>query len=463
MSGTFSSINTALSAIRYNQVALDLASNNIANANTDGYVRRRLVAGSVGGPTTPAMWSKYDGHGDGVRVVASQRMVDVLLDGRVRREHGTLSYLQTTQTVLKRLDDAIAEPSDNGVAAALQEFRSSWHDLANNPGGDAARQQVLGRAATLVQAIHSQLSNVTGEEADQRVHMLSLVSDVSSAAGDLAALNQTILSSKANGNDVADLEDQRDQLALRLSELAGAVTTVRPDGMYDVTVGGQSLVSGNTASSLTIASGITATGDSDGTPLTLAVTGPSGTTPVTGLGGEVGAVSDLLTTVLPGYRAGLDAVAKDLADTVNAQHAAGYDASGAAGGDFFSYDPADPAASLAVAITDTSKIAAASVAGTVDGNNADALSQTGNVESAYQRLVNSFGVEVSTLNSRTTNQQALAGSVDESREQQAGVNLDEETVNLMTAQRAYQAAARVMSTIDEVLDTLINRTGLVGR
>jgi flagellar hook-associated protein 1 FlgK len=233
--------------------------------------------------------------------------------------------------------------------------------------------------------------------------------------------------------------------------------------MYDVTVAGQSLVSGNTASTLTIASGITPTGDSDGTPLTLAITGPSGTTPVAGLGGEVGAVSDLLTTVLPGYRTGLDAVAKELADTVNAQHALGYDASGAAGGVFFSYDPANPAASLSVAITDTSEIAAATVAGTVDGNNADALSQTGDVESAYQRLVNSFGVRVATLNSRTTNQQALTDSVDQSREQQAGVNLDEETVNLMTAQRAYQAAARVMSTIDEVLDTLINRTGLVGR
>lgn len=463
MSGTFSSINTALSAIRYNQVALDMASNNIANASTDGYVRRRIVGASVGGPTAPAMWSKYDGHGDGVRVAASQRMVDALLDTRVRREHGSLSYLQTTQTVLKRLDDAIAEPSDHGVAAALQDFRASWHDLANNPGGDAARQQVLGRAATLVESIHSQVTNVTGEEADQRVHMLSLVSDVSSAASDLAALNQTILSSEANGNDVADLHDQRDQLALKLSELTGAVTTVRPDGMYDVSVAGQSLVSGNTAATLTIASGITPTGDSDGSSLSLAITDGSGTVPVTGLGGEVGAVSDLLTTVLPGYRAGLDAVAKDLADTVNAQHAAGYDAAGAPGGAFFGYDPANPAATLTVAVTDTSKIAAASVAGTVDGNNADALSQAGDVEGAYQRLVNSFGVDVATLNSRTTNQQTLTDSVDASREQQAGVNLDEETVNLMTAQRAYQAAARVMSTLDEVMDTLINRTGLVGR
>jgi flagellar hook-associated protein 1 FlgK len=390
-------------------------------------------------------------------------MVDQLLDTRVRREHGSLSYLQTTQTVLQRIDNGIAEPSDNGVAAALQDFRKAWQDLANNPGGDAARQQVLGRSATLVQAIQSQVTNVTSEEADQRVHLLSLVGDVNTAASDLASLNQTILSSEVNGNDVAALHDERDRLALKLAELTGAVTTVRPDGMYDVSVGGQSLVDGNTAGTLSIASGVTPTGDSDGLPITLAVTGTSGTTTVSGLGGGVGAVTDLLTTVLPGYRTGLDAVAKDLADAVNTQHAAGFDGTGAAGGAFFSYDPTNPAATLAVAVTDPSKVAAASVAGTLDGSNADALSQAGDVEGAYQRLINSFGTEVSALRARTANQETLAGSVDQAWEQEAGVNLDEETVNLMTAQHAYEAAARLMTTLDTVLDTLINRTGLVGR
>ncbi|HWJ81080.1 MAG TPA: flagellar hook-associated protein FlgK [Nocardioides sp.] len=463
MGGTFSSINTALSAIRYNQVALDVSSNNLSNSATEGYVRRRIVGESVGGPTVPALWSRYDGHGDGVRVAGVQRMVDALLDTRVRREHGSLSYLHTTQTVLKRLDDAIAEPSDHGVAAALQDFRNAWHDLANNPGGDAARQQVLGRAETLVEAIGSQVANVTNEEADQRVHLMSLVSDVNTTAADLASLNQTIMSSEANGNDVASLHDKRDQLALRLSELTGGVTTVRPDGMYDVTVGGQSLVSGNTAATLTIATGVTPTGAADGSPITLAVVGASGTVPVSGLSGEVGAVSDLLTTVLPGYRTSLDAITKDFADAVNAQHAAGFDGTGAPGGAFFTYDPANPAASLAVAVTDPAKVAAGAVAGTLDGSNADLLSQAGDVDAAYQRLVNTFGTQVAALNSRTANQETLTSSVDQAWEQQAGVNLDEETVNMMTAQRAYEAAARLMTTLDDVLDTLINRTGLVGR
>jgi flagellar hook-associated protein 1 FlgK len=188
---------------------------------------------------------------------------------------------------------------------------------------------------------------------------------------------------------------------------------------------------------------------------------PSGSA---GPGGELGAVTEVLTTTLPAYRAGLDAVAADLAASVNAQQAAGFDASGAAGAPLFSYDPLVGAASLQVAITDPSKLAASSVGGgALDGANADLLSRVGTYPDAYQRLVNGLGTDVAALDRRTANQTSLSGALDDAREQQAGVNLDEETVNMVSAQRAYEAAARLMTTIDEVLDTLINRTGLVGR
>ncbi|WP_278257144.1 flagellar basal body rod C-terminal domain-containing protein [Nocardioides convexus] len=101
--------------------------------------------------------------------------------------------------------------------------------------------------------------------------------------------------------------------------------------------------------------------------------------------------------------------------------------------------------------------------GARDGANADALSRAGDAANAYQRLVNGFGTKVASLDRQVANQSALAGSLDDAWEQQAGVNLDEETVNMMTAQRSYEAAARLLTTLDEVLDTLINRTGLVGR
>src|SRR4051812_3185558 len=143
MSGTFGGLNTALSALRYQQIALDVANNNIANVNTAGYVRRRAEAGAVAAPDQPAMWSRYDGHGDGVRTQRVSRLVDPLLDARSRRENGTLSYLATQQTVLNRVETSINEPGPNGVTKALQELRAAFQDLVSNPSGPSARETVL--------------------------------------------------------------------------------------------------------------------------------------------------------------------------------------------------------------------------------------------------------------------------------------------------------------------------------
>ena len=177
----------------------------------------------------------------------------------------------------------------------------------------------------------------------------------------------------------------------------------------------------------------------------------------------MGATTTLLNTTLPAYRSGLDAIASSLASSVNTQHAAGFDRGGVAGGAFFSFDPTNPAGTLAVAVTDVADVAASSVpGGGLDGGNATALAgELTDVEGDYQRLVNVFGSEVSSVRRLAANQQVLTAQVDGSREQLSGINLDEEMVTMLQAQRAYEAAARVMSTLDSVLDTLINRTGLV--
>ncbi|MCR1786387.1 flagellar hook-associated protein FlgK [Nocardioides carbamazepini] len=467
MAGSFGSISTALSALRYNQVALDVAGNNIANATTDGYVRRRVVGASVSS-AQPALWSRYDGHGEGVTAGEVRRMTDPLLDARVRREHGLLSYLSTSRTILARVEEGVGEPGPNGVHAAMLDFRNVWQDLSLDPGGLAARQQVLGSAETLAQALRTQAGNVAREEADQRAHALNLVSDIDSAARGLAALNHDILVTEQNGTDAGTLRDRRDQLALELAELAGGVTTVEADGQFTVTVGGATLVQGKEAGAFVLASGITPSGDADGSPLSYRIDSSSGSTVLpagaAGPGGELGAVTEVLTTRLPTYRAGLDAVAADLASALNAQQAAGYDATGSAGAPLFTYDPLVGAASLQVAISDPGLVAASSLpGGALDGGNADLASRVGDYPEAYQRLVNGLGTQVSSLERQRANQASLAGSLDDAREQLAGISLDEETVNMVAAQRAYEAAARLMTTLDQVLDTLINRTGLVGR
>jgi flagellar hook-associated protein 1 FlgK len=463
MSGTFSSLNSALSALRYNRVAMDVASGNIANVGTDGYARRRLEGTAVGAPSQPAMWSRYEGAGDGVAVAGVNRMVDSLLDVRARREHGNQGYLDIRRTVLERVESGIGEPGDNGVAAAIADFRAAWHDLANNPGSDAARAQVLGRATTLADAIRIQSRNIEAESGDLRVRTLAGVAEVNTVATDLASTNKSIAIASLNGSDAGVLLDRRDQLAMRLSELTGSVTTQRAVGGFDVSVNGVPLVTGQDAARLQIATGITAGGAADGAPIVFAVTTSSGTTAVpAGMTGEIGGVADLLTTTLPAYSAGLGAVAKQLADEVNTQHQGGYDAAGNPGQPFFSYDPADPAATLAVALTASGQLAASSLPGGVlDAGNATALAAVSGAEGSYQRLVNGFGTEVVSVRRLAANQQVVTSQVDGSREQLSGVNLDEEMVSMLSAQRAYEAAARVMTTVDSVLDTLINRTGLV--
>ncbi|RNL78257.1 flagellar hook-associated protein FlgK [Nocardioides marmorisolisilvae] len=459
---TFSGLNTALSALQYNRVAMDVASSNIANVGTDGYTRRTIQGASVGTPDQPAMWSRYTGAGDGVRVSSIDRMSDALLDVRARREHGNQSYLDIRQSVLERVESGIGEPGDTGVAAAIADFRSAWHDLANNPGSDAARSAVLGKAATLANAIQIQARNIATEAGDQRVRINADVAEVNTVAGDLAATNKSIAVANLNGTDAGTLLDKRDQLAMRLSELTGGTATGRADGGFDFAVNGVPLVTGNTAGTLNVAAGIDGSGNSDGNPISFSITDSSGTTAVpAGMLGEIGGVTDLLNTTLPAYTQGLDAIAQQLADEINTQHQAGFDKNGNPGQPLFSYTPGSAASTIAVALSSPADLAASGIpGGGLDASNATALAGATGVEDSYQRLINGFGTTVASVTRLAANQQVLTDQVDGSREQLSGVNLDEETVSMLAAQHAYEAASRVMTTLDSVLDTLINRTGV---
>jgi flagellar hook-associated protein 1 FlgK len=161
---------------------------------------------------------------------------------------------------------------------------------------------------------------------------------------------------------------------------------------------------------------------------------------------------------VPHYAAELDAVAASLAGTVNAQHATGYDLAGNPGGTFFT---GSTAATIAVAVTDPAKVAAAGTpGGNLDGGNADAMAAlttaAGGADLRYRQVVADLGTAAHTVNQRASIQAALTNQADAAVATYSGVSLDEEMTNMLTYQRAYQAAARVMSTVDSVLDTLIN-------
>jgi|GEM_PF-939905 len=491
MTGTFGSLNIAKTGLQYQQIVIDTTNNNIANVDTDGYVRRRAVGAELDAASEAgAMWSVYTGHGDGVATQSVQRTTDFLMDSRVRKEQGTLSYLQVQQTSLERVETAVGEPSDTGVANALSAFNDAWQDVVTSPDGSAARQTVIAAGQTLAGAINTQAQAIDDERAEQRAGAVDDVSKVNVDAGQMAQLNHNIFIAQSNGTDTSALEDQRDQVALDLAKQVGATVSVDPTGRFNVSVNGIALVTGDKAGTLSL-SGINAdatpsNGDTaNPSPVSFSITDPvSGASQVIAgaLGGEVGGITTLLNVTLSTYRAGLNTLAQQLAEMVNTQQAQGYDQNGNPGGAFFALgDAADPAGTIAVDPTlaaNPALVAASAVApsasGTANNNadNADAISQVlrgvegagsmapVNLGDQYQRLITGLGSMVAGVNSQTTNQQTLATQVDDEREQQTGVSLDEETVNLMQAQRAYEASSRVLSVMDSVLDTLINRTGV---
>ncbi|HEY2042604.1 MAG TPA: flagellar hook-associated protein FlgK [Jatrophihabitans sp.] len=450
---SFSGLTNALAALNAQRYGLDVTGQNISNASTPGYTRQRAEFGEVAPAAgVPSLYATQRGA-SGVTVTGTTRMNDPVLDSRVRAEHGKNGQTQTAATALSGVETLIDEPSDNGLAAQLSDFWKSWSAMANNPGGDAnglsARNVVLQKGATVAASLNATsgaLDRLTQSASDQ---LNQTVVDVNDAANSLAKLNGAIAVASATGAPTNALADQRDALLLQLADNAGATASLAGDGQVTVTLGGQTLVNGTTATAVAVTSAhqLTVGG---------AAAGPAG--------GAAQGLVDAISTVLPGYSAQLDSVAAALSSTVNGAMAAGYDLAGNAGTPFFS---GTTAGTISVALSDPTKLAASGVAGgNLDASNASAVANfgtlAGGADGVYQSFVSGLASSVQSASQQATVQSSVTASVDAQAQSVSGVSLDEETTSLLTFQRSYQAASRVLTTVDDTLDTLINRTGRVG-
>jgi len=233
----------------------------------------------------------------------------------------------------------------------------------------------------------------------------------------------------------------------------------QPDGTVGVYVGGSALVQGAFAEAvqLSVVAGVAQ----------LQWSRDSSAVGVTS--GKAGALLSAVNSVIPNWSAQLDGIAAALEAAVNAGHAAGYDLDGNPGVALLS---GTTAATIGVSITDPRLIAASSIAPTagvpsLDGGNADALgalnASTTGPDALYQQLIVSLGIASQSAGSRVSTQSAIVDNLEAARASDSGVSLDEEMTQLLMYQRAYEAASRMVTTVDATLDTLINRMGLVGR
>ncbi|HEY0487248.1 MAG TPA: flagellar hook-associated protein FlgK [Mycobacteriales bacterium] len=460
---TFSGISTALSALYAQRRALDVAGQNIANINTEGYSRQRADLQSVGAPAVPSMFAVYDDAGGGVDVNSVERLRDTFLEQRGRSEHSQGSYLEQRKTDLAGIERVVGNLGDTGLSHQLSDLWASFSDVANRPRDLAARNQLLQQAGTVASTLSEQSAVLGDQWAAQRQQVGTLVTEVNTTASTIADLNLAVQRATSGGLPSNELQDRRDGLAMKLAELTGATVRNGADGSLDVYLGGSALVRGATTEAVTVTGATELTGLA-GNPVGLswAADGRPADVP----GGTLSAATENLNTTLPDFRTQLDTVAAALVTKVNDVHTAGYDLAGTAGTPLFT---GTTAATIAVAITDPALIAASGTTGTanLDGSNADKLAAlakdpTG-PDAAFRSLMVRVGSAAKTATMRSSIQDTVTAAADSARDSVSGVNLDEEMTNMLAAQRAYEGAARVMTAVDSMLDTLINRTGLVGR
>jgi flagellar hook-associated protein 1 FlgK len=411
---TLQGLQTALSGLLAEQQAMDVTGHNIANANTEGYSRQVAVLETNQAIPVPAL-SAITGQGaqlgTGVTVETYTRIRNAYLDAQWRAQNSALGAAGAQAEELEQAQSAFNEPSSTGIASQLSNFWSAWSSLANSPTSAAAKEGVVAageRLATAFNQLSAQLSTISAQATQ---------------------LNAQIKQAEQARQPPNDMLDRRDLLIDKLSSLAQVTVTKQADGTDTISFGdaAEPLVEGTT------------------------VNWPQGLT--SAAGGELGALLALTGPAGPltNFRTELDAVAASVSSTVNELHTST---------PFFT---GSTAATLAVAVS-AAEVQTSSTA--APGGNDVALAIAGlrgsTAEQSYSGLIGLVGSRVSGAQNEQANLQTTLTAIGNQRQSVSGVSLDEEMTNLISYQRGYQASARTLTAMDEMLETLIEHTGRAG-
>lgn len=449
-------LSIATSGLRASQAAIGVAAHNIANAGTEGYSRQRAVLGE-GYPITLPQGI----FGTGVQVRDVVRVRDEFDNAAVRRELSLMNGFSARQEFLGRVEALLQEPGELGLSAGLDRFFSAWSELATHPGSQPARTALRAEAVGLVDRFRTLASGLDQLQQGASSRLSGAVTRINEIAGGVAELNRRIVAAETGGGTAGDLRDARDRLLDELSELTPVTVVPRSDGSVGVLASGISLVDGGTSSRIEVRE--------VGGVVGLGLVGRAGLLPDTG--GTTGGLVELLNHDLPQLRQGLDALTAALVEEVNALHRTGTNGAGNTGVDFF--DPAGVTASTLSLSAAVSADASAIAAGTDDGSGVHrpgandvalalaglrdrALGATGETAGAGVRaLVSAVGTALRSAAERGAVHRALAERASLQRESVSGVSTDEEMTALIRFQAAYAAAARVVTTADEMMEALL--------
>ncbi len=471
MSTIFSGINLALRALTAHQQAQLVNNHNVANANTPGYTREEAILSADYSYTRPAFNRPEIGLqlGMGAHVTTIRRFTLDFFDDRLRKETAASADWGERSTSLQQIESILPETDGAGLGNQLDVFWSAWQSLSGDSANMGLRAAVVSSASSLAGMIHDRYATLTTTRRDSDALAQSLIGDINTKATAIAGLSKQIMAAIGIGDSPNDLLDQRDLLIDQLAQAAGATVNFQDNGDALVSIGGHILVAGGEAQPI----GVTADALNPGM---VKVVWPADGLDATIQAGRLGGALKARDIDIPARLSALDSLASTLMTQVNIIHSAafGLPPANVTAQNFFSGTDALTMDVNATISGDLTQLAAATAANSPgDGSQALAVAQLANaaVMSGGTRTLNGFwadtvaqlGLDTQRAQDSEGTHSLISGALTKQKQSVTGVSLDEEAARMAQSQKAYEAAARMLTAFDEMADTIINRMGVVGR
>lgn len=445
------------------QSAIAVTGQNISNVNTPNYSRQRVVL-----ETNPPMPLPMGGMvGQGVHVQAVQRIYDRFVNARLNTVTQDQGRWEAQQQTLGQIEGVFQENGDTGISSRLSAFFNSWQDVASNPSGYAERLSLVSKAQDLAQGLKQYRDALSAIQQTTDQQIRNGVDQINAIAQNLNALNDQIVRMKQVGQNPNDLEDKRDALLGELSGYVDFTTNESADGLMTVTLGDGKVLVGKPPEGKLVA-----TDNAQGFAEVAWDSDPA--TPISeqiGSGKMKGWIESRDVFAQNSIDR-MDTLAKSIIDAVNGLHQAGKGLDGSSGRDFFIGTGAnDMAVDPEIEKNPDLVAAASSDAGydtlSADNHNALAISalqdqaisdlgSAGTFSNYMAQTTAQVGQDVQSATQNLSYQQSIVTQLNNYRDSVSGVSLDEEMVNLIQFQHGYAAAARLVSTVNEMMRDLVN-------
>ncbi len=453
MSGLFGSLSVALSGLSVSQQEMETTSNNVANANTPGYTRE-VSDVTASDPVEIGSLSV----GTGVVLEKIESLRDPMLQIQINQATQQNSSLNASLTQLQQIQTQFASDS-SGIGADISNFFNSLEQLSPDPSDLTLRQGVLTAADTLATDFNNAAQNLQTQRTNVDQNVVQTVTQVNSLTSQIASVDQQIGALQDANQGDNTLVDTQNNLIQQLSGLIDVQVIPTDQGITLATSNGTTLVSGSQSLALTTQPVVGA----DGVQVQHIM---AGTDDITNslTGGSLAGLIQIRDQEIPSIETSLNQLATGLATNLNTANAKGLDLETppVQGAPIFSGVGA--AATLTVSMTDPSLLAASSDGTTGSNGNLANLSAVANQDVANgQTPIDAYSTLVGQVGSTTSNTSADADSSNLILQQLqdqfgsvSGVSLDEEASNLIQYHSAYQAAARVVSTVNLLLLDAVN-------